>query len=102
MPVMKSFAVIGAVAAFSSVASAADFTFVASKSEMETRTGLERTLARIDRAAEAACNVGKSREFKRIVTSRKCQADVTAHILAEINHPQLTAAYREAATFAAR
>ncbi len=91
-----------AVAFAASAAYAGDYSFAVNRSELQTSAGVARALKRIERKAESVCGVNERRGIAARNAAGACKAEVMAHIVAEIDNPQLAAAYAGAADYAAR
>jgi UrcA family protein len=95
---------VAAIAAslVSTAAVAADYTFTVDRAELESRTGIERTMKRIERTARLACDVDTARDVGMRREARACAADVSSDIIQSIGHVSLTAAWNNSKVFAAR
>lgn len=80
-------------AAFASVtaASASSYSFKVADYELSTPQAREVTMKRIVRVAEGVCDVDTARALYERSAAVACADKVVADIVAEIDHPQLTA-----------
>jgi UrcA family protein len=92
--------VLCATSAFATETGEYSFSFY--KSDLETTSGMERTLKKLDRYADQHCGVDHARSVGYRQKAEKCSAELQEEIIDKIDHSTLTNLFEESEFVASR